>query len=100
MYDDNFTMTSPYITERMGVEAGMLEGKEQIRPYWDKSIKMEPPIKFELIDVFTGVSSITIYYKSVGRRFVCETLMFNQQGKIIRGVSQHGRPDRENFQAV
>ena len=90
LYDDAFTMTSPYILERMGDESGMLRGKEQVKPYWEMSLATEPPITFELIEVFTGVSSIVIYYKSVGRKLVCESLTFNKQGKIVSGVSQHG----------
>ena len=83
-------MSSPYIKDRMGIESGVLKGKDNIRPYWEKSLAVDPPVKFELIDVFTGMSSIIIYYKSIGRKMVCETLTFNEQGKIMSGNSQHG----------
>ena len=89
-YDDAFTMSSPYIQERMGVASGILEGKTQVRPYWEKSLAADPPVKFELIDVFTGGASIVICYKSIGRKVVCESLTFNKAGRITSGISQHG----------
>jgi hypothetical protein len=49
---------------------------------------MSPPLQFELIDVFVGVESITLYYKSVGRRLVAETLFINRSGKATRGIAQ------------
>ena len=92
LYDDDFTMTSPYIKELMGLESGVLTGKSSIKPYWERALAKNPPIKFELIDVFTGISSIAIYYKSLGRKVVCETLTFNKEGKIVAGNSMHGKP--------
>lgn len=92
LYDDDFTMSSPYIVERMGIGSGSLAGKENIRPYWEQALAVDPPLRFELMGVFAGVTSITIYYRSVGHRLVCESLSFNDHGRIISGVSCHGPP--------
>ncbi len=92
LYDDNFTMKSPFIIQRMNIESGTLSGKESIRPYWEKSLSAEPRLEFRLIDVFVGVDTVIIYYESIGRQYVCETFSFNNNGKIIQGVSQHGKP--------
>ena len=90
LYDDDFTMTSPYIKARMGIESGVLNGKEAVRPYWEKSLSMNPPLNFELVDVFVGVSSLVVFYKNIGRKLVCETFTFNNNGKVTTGCSQHG----------
>ncbi len=89
LYDDDFTMKSPNIVERMGIESGQLQGKEHIKPYWSKALSSQPPLQFKLIDVFVGVSSVIVHYESVGRKRVCETFMFNAKGKVIVGESQH-----------
>ncbi len=89
LYDNDFEMTSPYIIERMGVKSGVLNGKDQVTPYWLPAIKAEPPLQFELLDLFVGVDTLVIYYKSVGRKMVCETFKFNPEGKVISGCSQH-----------
>jgi ketosteroid isomerase-like protein len=91
LYEDDFTMTSPFIAERMGVESGVLVGKENIRPYWEKSLAIHPPLIFSLIDVFVGVSSIVVYYENIGRILVCETFTFSNSGMISSGCSQHGK---------
>ena len=90
-YTDDFEMSSPLIVERMGEPSGKLRGKEQIRPYWQKGLAALPPLRFELIDVFAGVDSIVIYYRSINRKMACETLFFNAQREIIRGVAHYGK---------
>jgi len=92
LYTDDFTMTSPYIKERMGIESGILSGKENVRPYWGKSLTIKPLLLFELVDVFVGVSTVVVYYKNSGRKMISETFTFNKQGKVTTACSQHGKP--------
>ena len=87
-YTDDFEMSSPLIVERLRLPEGKLKGKRAIGEYWRPSLSMDPPLKFELVDVFVGISELTIYYKSVGRRVVVETLSINDSGKATRGISQ------------
>lgn len=90
LYEDDFTMTSPYIRERMNIESGVLVGKEAVRPYWETSLALEPPLEFVLHGVFAGVSTVVVLYENVGRKMVCETFTFSASGKIASGCSQHG----------
>jgi hypothetical protein len=87
-YTDDFEMRSPLIVERMKDPTACLKGKDQIKSYWQVSLSSTPPLKFETIDVLAGVDSITLYYRSVGRRVVAETLLFDHYGKISRGMAQ------------
>ncbi len=89
LYEDDFTMTSPYIQERMGISSGVLRGKDSVRPYWDRSLRLELPLTFELEAVYTGVSSVVIQYHSLGRKRVCETFTFGRAGLVSTGCSQH-----------
>jgi ketosteroid isomerase-like protein len=86
-YTDDFEMSSPLIVERLGLPGGTLKGKDAIRDYWAPSVTMEPPLQFALIDVFVGVGAVTIYYNSVGRRMVAETLFIDSTGKATRGMA-------------
>lgn len=92
LYEDDFTMKSPYIISRMGVESGELRGKEAIRPYWSQSLGPNSTLHFELLDVFVGIDSVVVYYKSRGRNYVAETFTFSENGKVATGCSQHGTP--------
>jgi hypothetical protein len=89
-YTDNFEMSSPLIIERMQEPTGKLKGKDQIRLYWQKGLAAVPPLKFELLSVFAGVDSVVIYYRSIQRKMVCETLFFNMQRQVVRGVAHYG----------
>lgn len=89
-YADDFEMTSPLIIERMHEPAGKLKGKAQVRPYWQQGLAAVPPLEFELLEVFAGVDSIVILYRSVHRRRVCEALFFNAQGQIVRDGALYG----------
>ena len=88
-YADDFEMTSPLIIERMQEPTGRLQGKAQIRRYWQRSLSATPPLKFQLIDVLAGVHSVTLYYRSVAaRKVVAETLLVDEHGKVVQGMSQ------------
>lgn len=89
-YTDDFEMSSPLIIERMQEPSGKLKGKEQIMPYWQKGLAAAPPLQFELLDVFAGVDSIVIYYRSIGRKMACEVLFFNAQRLVVQGVAHYG----------
>ena len=95
-YADDFEMTSPLIAERIGREDGILKGKTAIAKYWKPSISLDPPLKFELLDVLAGINQLTIYYRSVGRHVVAETLTFDSSLKVVSGSSQWSvMPDPE-----
>jgi ketosteroid isomerase-like protein len=90
-YTDDFEMRSPLIVERMNVASGVLRGKDQIRPYWAKGLQAQPPIRFELRDVYVGATSIAITYLSVGRGVVIEVVAFDDLGKVASGNALYGR---------
>ncbi|MDQ0466115.1 ketosteroid isomerase-like protein [Caulobacter ginsengisoli] len=84
-YSDDFTMTSPYIVERMGVASSHLVGKAAVRDYWAKGLAIQPPLRFVLTDVVAGVSSLAIYYASNRGKQVVEKIDFDAAGRAIRG---------------
>lgn len=90
-YADDFEMASPLIIERMKEPSGVLKGKEKVRAYWQKGLSATPPIEFALIDVFVGVDSITIYYRSVARKIAAEVLVFNDRREVVKGIAHYGQ---------
>lgn len=87
-YADDFEMSSPLIVERMNIPTGTLKGREAVRAYWQPSLAARPPLRFELIDLLVGINSITLYYRNVDRRIVAETLLFDEQRRAVKGMSQ------------
>lgn len=91
-YTDDFEMSSPLIIERMQEPSGKLKGKDQVRPYWQKGLEAALPLRFELIEVFAGVESVTIYYRSLGRKLACEVFFFNAERKVVKGFAHYAGP--------
>lgn len=90
-YSDDFEMSSPLIIDRMQEVSGTLKGKAAVRPYWQMGLDAIPPLKFELIEVFVGVDSITLYYRRTNGKTGAETLIFNKEGKVIKGMAHYSR---------
>jgi hypothetical protein len=88
-YADDFEMFSPLIIERMDIASGMLKGKDAVRPYWQKGLATTPPLRFELLDVFSGIDSIVIYYRKASGQRVSEVLIFNEQGLVVKGMAHY-----------
>ncbi|PKM23264.1 MAG: nuclear transport factor 2 family protein [Gammaproteobacteria bacterium HGW-Gammaproteobacteria-14] len=83
-YADDFEMNSPVIARRVGVASGVLQGKDQIRPYWQQAFEEYPDLEFKLLQVLQGVSWMTIYYLGARGKEVAETFIFNPAGEVIR----------------
>jgi ketosteroid isomerase-like protein len=91
-YTDDFEMRSPLIVERGFSPTGTLRGKSAIRPYWTAGLAATPPILFELLDVYAGIDTVVIHYRSVGRRLVTELLELDADRRILRGPHDDSRP--------
>ena len=81
-YSDDFEMSSPVIKQITNEKSGILKGKKAIRAYWEKALKMNPELHFEIITSFFGANSIVIHYKG-HRGLSAETFFFNNEGNVI-----------------
>ncbi len=88
-YADDFEFSSPYIRERGFSPSGRLKGKDAMRPYWSTGLAAQPPLHFELLGVFAGADTISIHYHSHGRKFCCETFVFDEHLRVIRSMATH-----------
>ncbi len=80
-YADDFELASPLIPSIVGESSGILQGKADVRAYWNKGLAQIPDLHFELKEVLTGVDSITLYYRG-HRGMVTEVLWFDGTGKV------------------
>lgn len=88
-YTEDFEMTSPLIVERMGEATGTFKGKAAVRPYWERGLRVQPPLHFELEAVFVGVRSVTLLYRSNTRGRVTEVIEFDEQRRACRGTAHY-----------
>jgi ketosteroid isomerase-like protein len=85
-YTDDFEITSPMIARITGDSSCCLRGKNAVGAYWAKALQHVPDLRFELIDVLVGATSITIYYRSVLETRASEVIWLNDAGLIERAV--------------
>jgi ketosteroid isomerase-like protein len=87
-YTDDFEMSSPVIITLADEPSGTLRGKDAVRSYWAKALRLIPNLHFDLVDTLIGVNSITLYYQGV-RGPAAEVFYFNEEGKVTRAYAHY-----------
>ena len=88
-YTDDFEMNSPFIVEFAGEPSGILNGKTQVRAYWQTALARIPDLNFELLEVFTCVNSITIYYRHPRAQLAAEVFLIGQDEKVFKSLAHY-----------
>lgn len=88
-YTDDFEMSSPFIVNFTGEPSGTLRGKDQVGAYWRTALERLPDLHFELIEVFTCVDSLTIYYKAVLGKLGTEVLFLDESGRARKALAHY-----------
>ncbi|QSW89114.1 nuclear transport factor 2 family protein [Flavobacterium endoglycinae] len=88
-YSDDLEITTPMIKLAGGIESGSLSGKENVAAYWRKALSKFPDLKFELIDVTSGVNSVALYYKSIMDKKAVEVMFFNEEGLVNKMIAHY-----------
>jgi hypothetical protein len=89
-YAKDIAFTSPLVSVLANEPSGTLHGAKALREYFAKGLAAYPDLQFELIDVLTGVASVTLYYRSVNGKLAAEVMHLNTDGLIVR-VDVHYR---------
>ncbi len=87
-YADEIELTSPIAVKLLGDESGTVSGKDALRSYFEKGLAAHPDLWFEMIEVFTGVDSLVLYYRRHNGPHGAEVMELNKDDKI-RKVTAH-----------
>lgn len=88
-YSDGFEMSSPLIAQIVGEPTGILRGKERVRAYWEKALKMVPDLHFEGIATLAGVGSIVIHYRGASGRLAAEVFFFGPDNLVQKAFANY-----------
>jgi ketosteroid isomerase-like protein len=88
-YTDDFEMTTPMIQRVLGIASGTLKGKKAIGEYWRAALKKYPDLTFSLIEVTSGVDSVSLYYNAVLGKRAVETFFFNDKGLVYKALANY-----------
>jgi ketosteroid isomerase-like protein len=88
-YADDVEITTPMIKLAAGIKSGSLQGKEQVRAYWEKALTRFPDLHFELIEVTASVNSVAFYYKSIMEKKAIEVMFFDEKGLVNKMIAHY-----------
>ena len=88
-YADDIEFTSPFVIRLSGDQSGTLHGKDALRAYFQTGLDAYPDLKFELLDVFSGVGSLTLHYRSVNNLTAAEVMIFDENGKVAKVLAHY-----------
>jgi hypothetical protein len=89
-YADGVVLTSPVAARLLGDPSGNVVGKAALRAYFSKGLEAYPNLRFELVDVLSGLSSVVLYYTNQVGKKSGEFMEIDGNGKVIRVVANYG----------
>jgi ketosteroid isomerase-like protein len=89
-YADSVMLTSPVAARLLNDPSGNVRGKAALRAYFSKGLEAFPNLKFELVDVMWGLSSVVLYYTNQRGTKSGEFMEIDGVGKVMRVVANYG----------
>ncbi|MEI6329731.1 MAG: YybH family protein [Pseudanabaena sp.] len=90
-YEEDVVLVSPIAAKILNDPSGTVKGKDALRDYFKKGLELAPDLKFELIDVLWGVSSIVFYYVNQRGIKTGEFVEVGSTGKIAKVIANYNR---------
>jgi hypothetical protein len=88
-YDAHVVLISPIAAKILENPSGTVEGDAALRNYFKRGLELYPDLRFELLDVMCGLSSIVLCYKNQKGTRTAEFMEFGKNAKIIRVVANY-----------
>src|SRR5690606_19724089 len=88
-YAADVTLVSPVAAKILNDPSGTVKGRQALRAYFAKGLEAYPNLRFELVDVLWGLSSVVLYYVNQKGTKTGEFMEFDAGGKVIRVVAHY-----------
>lgn len=88
-YGPNVVLVSPVAAKILNDSSGTVRGKEALRMYFKRGLEAYPNLKFELVDVMWGLSSVVLYYVNQKGTKTGEFMEIDASGKAVRVVANY-----------
>jgi ketosteroid isomerase-like protein len=88
-YSEGVTFTSPFAVKLMSVPDGVVHGLPALRKYFQTGLAAYPDLHFDLRHVAVGVQSVTLIYRSVKDLLAAETMIVDDQFKVVRALAHY-----------
>ncbi|MBN3452517.1 nuclear transport factor 2 family protein [Mycolicibacterium sp.] len=81
-FHDDVVFSSPVAARVLPDSDGVVQGKAALRDYWSTALAGMPDLRFEIVDVYRGQSTLVINYRNQRGGLVNEVLIFD--GDLVR----------------
>jgi len=88
-YASEVVLTSPTAASLLNDPSGTVAGKEALRKYFERGLQAYPNLKFELLDVLRGISSVVLYYMNQKGTKTAEFMELDANQKVARVVANY-----------
>ena len=88
-YDENVVLTSPVAARLLNDPSGTVRGKAALRAYFRRGLEAYADLRFELLDVMSGLSSVVLCYKNQKGTKTAEFMEFGDRRKVVRVVANY-----------
>jgi hypothetical protein len=88
-YAEDVILISPVAAQLLNEPSGTVTGKEALLIYFKKGPEVYPDLKFELLDVMWGVSSVVLYYINQKGTNAGEFMEVSSSGKVTKVVAHY-----------
>jgi hypothetical protein len=88
-YAADVVLVSPVAARLLNDPTGTVRGKDALRSYFKRGLEAYPDLKFELVDVMWGLSSVVLYYVNQKGTKSGEFMEFDAGGKIVKVVANY-----------
>jgi hypothetical protein len=91
-YSEDVELTSPVAAQILGDASGNVRGKEKLRAYFARGLSAYPELRFELVNVLWGVTSIVLYYANQRGTMTAEVMELDEHGHVRRVLANYSAP--------
>jgi ketosteroid isomerase-like protein len=88
-YHPDVVLISPVAAQILDDPSGTVKGKDALRAYFQKGLAAYPNLKFELLDVMWGISSVVLYYINQKGTKSGELMEIDAVGKVTKVIANY-----------
>lgn len=88
-YASDVVLVSPVAAKILNDPAGTVKGRDALRAYFRRGLETYPNLKFELLDVMWGLSSVVLYYANQKGTRTAEFMQIGADGKVVGVVANY-----------
>ena len=88
-YDDAVELTSPAAARLLDLADGKVIGHANVRAYFQRGLEAFPELRFDLEDVFWGVTSVVLLFRNQRGSRTAEFMELSPRGKVVKVIANY-----------